>query len=392
MEVSNQPVAATPHSWKGLLMLHTTTFIGLDVHARSIKAAALDVMTGEVRSAGFGYDACAVADWVRSIDPEAKCVYESGVTGFDLQKKLSALGIDCVIGAVSKMIKPAADRRRKNDRNDAEFLARMLSVGNIVEVWVPDDECEAARDLVRALADARDEIQRSKQLLSKFLLRHGYVFDEVGPTGTRKGNWTAAHWAWIRRIEFKERADAEVLSYYMDRVRQATEDKKRLEKLVEAEASKARWKERVDSLRCLKGVDTMTAADLVFEAGEFSRFKNARSFAAWIGLTPSEHSSGESVCRGGITKAGNKHLRRVLVESAWHYLNASPCSKDLAKGQSPDRSARRHANKGVRRLVQRRDSMLERGVHKNKANVATARELACWCWAIGCMVEEQAWR
>ena len=183
-----------------------------------------------------------------------------------------------------------------------------------------------------------------------------------------------------------------MLAYYIDRVRQATEDKKRLERLVADEASKARWKERVDSLRCLKGVDTMTAADLVFEAGEFSRFKNARSFAAWVGLTPSEHSSGESVCRGGITKAGNKHLRRVLVESAWHYLNASPCSKDLAKGQSPDRSARRHANKGVRRLVQRRDSMLERGMHKNKANVATARELACWCWAIGCMVEEQAWR
>lgn len=387
MEVSNQPVAATPHSWKGLLMLHATTFIGLDVHARSIKAVALDVMTGEVRTAGFGYDACAVADWVRSVDPGAKCVYESGVTGFDLQKKLSALGIDCVVGAVSKMIKPSADRKRKNDRNDAEFLARMLSVGNVVEVWVPDDECEAARDLVRALADARDEAQRSKQMLSKFLLRHGHVFNETNPSGTRKGNWTAAHWAWIGRIEFEGRADAEVLSYYIDRVRQATEDKKRLEKLVESEASRPRWKKRVDSLRCLKGVDTMTAADLVFEAGEFSRFKNARSFAAWIGLTPSEHSSGENARKGGITKAGNKHLRRVLVEAAWHYINASPHSKDLAKGQSPDPAARRHATKGVRRLVQRRGSMLERGIHKNKANVATARELACWCWAVGCMAE-----
>lgn len=190
--------------------MHATTFIGLDVHARSIKAVALDVMAGEVRSAGFGYDACAVADWVRSVDPEAKCVYESGVTGFDLQKKLSALGIDCAIGAVSKMIKPSADRKKKNDRNDAEFLARMLSVGNVVEVWVPDDECEAARDLVRALADARDEAQRSKQMLSKFLLRHGHVFNETNPGGTRKGNWTATHWAWIGRIEFEERADAEV--------------------------------------------------------------------------------------------------------------------------------------------------------------------------------------
>ena len=365
----------------------TTTFVGLDVHARKIVAAALDVMTGEVRNATFGYDHVAVADWVSSVDPAAKCVYESGVTGFDLQKKLIALGIDCVIGAVSKMIKPSADRKRKNDRNDSEFLARMLSVGNIVEVWVPDDECEAARDLTRALEDAREEVTRSKQMLSKFLLRHGHVFDEKTPTGRRKKNWTAAYWSWMKAIEFPEKADGEVLDYYIDRVKSALGEKSRLEGLVEAEASKARWKRRVDSVKCLKGIDTMSAADLVFEAGEFSRFKNARSFAAWVGLTPSEHSSGESVRKGGITKAGNKHLRRTLVEAAWHYLSCSPHSKDLAKGQVPDQAARRHATKGVRRLVERRSSMMERGVHKNKANVATARELACWVWAVGLMAE-----
>ena len=368
-------------------MLNAATFVGLDVHARSIKAVALDAMTGEVRTAAFGYDAAEVAERAGSVDPAAKCVYESGVTGFDLQKRLASMGIDCVVGAVSKTIRPSADRRRKNDRNDAEFLARMLSVGNVVEVWVPDDGCEAARDLTRALDDAREDPKRCKQRLSKFLLRHGYAFSETTPTGRRKGNWTAAHWAWTRSIEFPEKADGDVLAYYVDAVRQAMEDKKRLEKLVEAEASKPRWKKRVDSLRCLKGVDAMTAADIVFEAGEFSRFKNARSFTAWIGLTPSEHSSGESVRQGGITKAGNKHLRRVLVESAWHYLGCPPHSKDLAKGQAPDPGARRHAAKGVRRLVERRRAMLERGVHKNKANVATARELACWCWAVGCMVE-----
>ena len=116
---------------EGAPMLDTTTFIGLDVHARSIKAVSLDVMTGEVRAATFGYDAGAVAEWVRSVDPRARCVYESGVTGFDLQKRLSGLGVGCVVGAVSKMIKPSADRRRKNDRNDAEFLARMLSVVSV---------------------------------------------------------------------------------------------------------------------------------------------------------------------------------------------------------------------------------------------------------------------
>ncbi len=373
---------------EGAPMLDTTTFIGLDVHARSIKAVSLDVMTGEVRAATFGYDAGAVAEWVRSVDPRARCVYESGVTGFDLQKRLSGMGVDCVVGAVSKMIKPSADRRRKNDRNDAEFLARMLSVGNVVEVWVPDDECEAARDLTRALEDARDDLSRSKQRLSKFLLRHGLAFDERTPTGRRKGNWTRAHWSWIESIRFAERADNDVLAYYVDAVRRAAEEKARLEGLVEAEARKPRWRKRVDSLRCLKGVDTATAADLVFEAGEFSRFRNARSFAAWVGLTPSEHSSGESDRRGAITKAGNKHLRKTLVEAAWHYLTCSGRPKDLAKGQAPDRGARRHAAKGVRRPAERREALLARGVHGNKANVATARELACWVWAVGLMAEE----
>ena len=114
----------------------------------------------------------------------------------------------------------------------------------------------------------------------------------------------------------------------------------------------------------------------------------ARSFAAWVGLTPSEHSSGESDRRGAITKAGNKHLRKTLVEAAWHYLTCSGRPKGLARGQAPDRGARRHAAKGVRRLVERREALLARGVHNNKANVATARELACWVWAVGLMAEE----
>ena len=283
-------------------MLDTTTFVGLDVHARSIKAVSLDVMTGEVRAATFGYDAGAVAEWVRSVDPRARCVYESGVTGFDLQKRLSGLGVDCVVGAVSKMIKPSADRRRKNDRNDAEFLARMLSVGNVVEVWVPDDECEAARDLTRALEDARDDLSRSKQ---------------------RPLQVPAQARARLRREDAHRPQEGQLDpgALVLDRVDKVRgEGRQRRARLLrrrgqaggggEGEARgarrgrgpQARWRKRVDSLRCLKGVDTASAADLVFEAGEFSRFRNARSFAAWVGLTPSEHSSGESDRRGAITK------------------------------------------------------------------------------------------
>ena len=206
-------------------------------------------MTGEVRSATFAYDAAAVAEWVRSLDPAAKCVYESGVTGFDLQKRLAALGVDCVVGAVSKMIKPSADRKRKNDRNDAEFLARMLSVGNVVEVWVPDDGCEAARDLVRALDDAREDLKRCKQRLSKFLLQARIRVQRDHPDRPQEGQLDRRALGVDKvDIEFPEKADDDVLAYYVDAVRQAMEDKARLEKLVEAEASKPRWKRRVDSV------------------------------------------------------------------------------------------------------------------------------------------------
>lgn len=366
-------------------MLDFTTSVGLDVHARSIKAVAFDVVTGEVSARTFGYDPAAVAEWVSGLAQPARCVYESGVTGFHLAKELGALGVDCAVGAVSKMIKPAADRRKKNDRRDAEFLARMLAVGNVVPVWVPDDECEAARDLSRALEDARQEAQRAKQLLSKFLLRHGLVFDERHPGGTRVRNWTRAHWEWIRSVRMPERADAETLLYYIDRALRAEEEKRRLERLVAEEAARPRWKATVDALRCLKGVETVTAFALACEVGDFSRFPNARSFASWLGLTPSQHSSGESVSNGRITRAGNSHLRRLLVEASWHYLHSTKHPKALAPGQEVGKEARAHALKGCRRLVDRRAALLDRGVAACKANVATARELACWCWAVAGM-------
>ncbi len=133
--------------------------------------------------------------------------------GFYLVRELRALGVDCIVGAVSKMQKPSADKRRKNDRVDAEFLARLLSTQNITEVFVPDEECEAMRDIARVLEDIRDDLARAKQRLAKFLLRHGYVFDEVNDKGQRKGNWTQAHWIRIRKIEFEESADEESFAY-----------------------------------------------------------------------------------------------------------------------------------------------------------------------------------
>lgn len=368
-------------------MIDFSTSVGLDVHARTIKAVAIEVATGEKACASFGYDPAAVAEWVGRLPQPARCCYESGVTGFDLQRRLEAMGVDCVVGAVSKMIKPAADRGRKNDRNDAEFLARMLSVGNVVPVWVPDPGCEGARDLSRALADAREESQRSKQLLSKFLLRNGFRFDERYPTGARVGNWTRRHWEWIRSISMEDPAAQETLEYYVRRCERAVEERGRLESMVRARAEEPRWKARVDALKCLKGIDAVTAFAVVVEAGEFSRFPRATSFAAWMGLAPSEHSSGGRTVRGGITKAGNKHLRRLMVEAAWHYSSCSPHQKALSAGQEVSPEVRAHAGKGVRRLAARRRAMADRLKPACAANCATARELACWCWAVGSMAE-----
>lgn len=179
------------------------------------------------------------------------------------------------------------------------------------------------------------------------------------------------------------------LDHYCECVHRADEEKSALEAKVKSLAQNARWKPACDALRCLKDVDSVTAASIACEADGFSRIAKASGFAAWVGLVPSEHSSGESQSRGGITKAGNKHLRKLLVEAAWHYKSASRAPKGLAKSHSVAPDVRRHADAGVRRLVDRRRAMDAAGKQPSVANVAIARELACWCWAVGRMAEAE---
>lgn len=247
-------------------MSNYVTAIGLDVHARSISACAFDPMTGEVSRARFGYDPASVAE--RALGFESpKAVYESGPTGFHLCRALRALGVDRAVGAVSKMHRPAADRGRKNDRRDAEWLAGLLACRNVVEAWVPDERTEAARDLSRALEDARDDLQRARQRMSKFLLRHGLVFDETTPTGRRRSNWTEAYWRWARSIEFDEADDAAAYERYTDAVDRCGEAKRELERRVVEAASRPERAPTVDALRPVKGVDVATAFLLAAEAG-----------------------------------------------------------------------------------------------------------------------------
>lgn len=212
-------------------MPHVTS-IGLDVHARSVAAAAFNPFTGEVVHRDFGTDAAEIAEWALGFEEPRAC-YESGPTGFHMARELRALGLDCAVAAVSKMQRPAADARRKNDRRDAEFIARMLATHNIVEVPLPDAAVEAARDLDRALDDATRELRRSRQRLNMFLIRLGHVWDERNADGARRKAWTRAHWRWVSEIRL-EGPQRDALEYYVTAARCAESDRRQLERRVVA--------------------------------------------------------------------------------------------------------------------------------------------------------------
>ena len=259
---------------------------------------------------------------------------------------------------------------------------------NIVEVFVPDEETDAARNLSRVLEDIRDDLTRAKHRLTHLLIKWGYVWDEYNEEGKRRGAWTRAHWEWIRKIELPGSAAQESLDYYISEVRHIEAQKKAIEKRIAQYVQRPRWNDRVEALRCMKGIETMTAFALVVETGVFSRFDSARSYASWLGLVPSEHSSGEHVSRGGITKAGNSHLRKLLVEASWHYTRATKERKRKLNDPIVPFAVSSHAASGVKRLVERRHHLAyELRKRPVVANVATARELACWIWALGRMSE-----
>lgn len=366
------------------LMNHVTS-IGLDVHARSVTAAAFNPATGEVTTRRFGYCASDIAQWASRFE-SPKAAYESGVTGFDLARSLNALGLECIVCASSKLQRPSADAKRKNDANDASFLARLLATHNLVEVFIPDEETEAAHDLVRAHDDLRRDLLRARQRLNMFLMRHGLVFDEKTSSGGAKKHWTRAHWELIRKIELDHEADCDTFALYISEVRHLEAQKRQIERFIARKSKEGRWQGRVDALRCLKGVETLTAFTLVVEAQAFSRFGSAKAYASWLGLVPSERSSGERVRKGGITKCGNSLCRRLLVEAAWHYARASDERKATPAADVPLR-IENHAARATKRLVKLRKGLKERGKPANVANAATARELACFVWAIGCMAE-----
>jgi transposase len=351
------------------------SWVGLDVHARSVVAGVIEGTSGEVRSLRFSRACGETVAWLQTLPAPVRVVYEAGPTGYRLARACAEAGISCVVAAPSR-IRPAADRV-KTDRRDAERLARLLRLGEIAPVRVPALEEEAARDLVRAREDARGDLMRARHRLSKLLLRHGLVYDATA--------WTRAHDQWLRRQRFQGGPLAIVFDECYGRMLDAKARRDALDKAITELAATPPYVDVVEPLVCLRGVSTLTAFALTVELGDWRRFR-PESLGPFLGLTPSESSSGERRRQGAITKAGNSHARRLLVEAAWHHRPPSRRSVTLERrrtGKSP--AVRAQADRSARRLHARWHALEARGKPRTIIVVAIARELAGHCWALATM-------
>ena len=353
------------------------TSVGLDVHARSVAAAAIDGVTGELFRAKLTPAYEHIRSWVGELAGPVAVVYEAGPTGFGLYRSLAAAGIRCVVAAPSKLQRPSGDRV-KTDARDAVHLARLLRLGEITSVAVPTVDQEAARDLVRAREDCRGDLMRARHRLSKLLLRQGIVY-----SGGQA--WTGAHDAWLRRQRFDNPATALAFESDYEAVLAVKARRERLDAAISELAADSEFTPTVRRLACLRGVSTLTAFALAVEIGDWHRF-TGNSIGSFIGLVPSEHSSGSSRVQGSITKTGNTHARRLLVEAAWHHRARYTPGKTMRdRWELAPPAARARGDAGNRRLHERWIRFNLRRKRPVIANVAIARELAGWCWSLAIM-------
>jgi transposase len=360
-------------------MLKNVRCVGLDVHADSIVIAVADAdaKPAEVWKV-IPYDLPGLLTQLRRLGSlcTLKVCYEAGPTGFGLQRFLQQQQIDCIVVAPS-LVPVQSGSRVKTDRRDARKLAHFLRSGDLTPIWVPDEQTEALRDLERAREDARLAERRARQQLLKFLLRHGCRFTEG------VSHWTQTHWRWIRRQRFEQESLNRVLADYIHAAEQATQRMRRLTSDIAELVEGWVLQPLLKNLQAFLGFQLVTAVGIAAEIGNFERFQKARSFMAFVGLVPSEHSSGGSRRQGGITKTGNRHVRRLLVEAAWHYYDARPgVSQALAKrreGVPPEIVV--IAEKARLRLRRKAYKMRAARKSPNKIVTALARELAGFVWA-----------
>jgi transposase len=356
-------------------MAKAKTLVGLDVHATKIVAAVLDGDSGELRTFRMNGDAGEAAAFCAGLPRPVRVAYEAGPTGYGLARELAVRRVECVVAAPSKIPRAPGDRV-KTDRRDAELLVRLLLAGKLHAVRVPGPEEEALRDLVRAREAVRVDLMRSRHRLSKLLLRHGHRFDDGAAWTQRHRDWLAAvalQWPAAQATLLDARGAIDALGHRRDQ----------LEREIVTLVPSSPWAVQVGRLRCLRGVDTLTAVGLCAEIGDFERFGRAEQLMSYVGLVPSESSTGRQRRLGSITRTGSEHARRLLIEAAWHYRPRPRIGKALTARQHDQPAQAVAIAWSAQQRLHRTWTRLEaRAKRRTIIAVAAARELAGFAWAI----------
>ncbi len=365
--------------------MNTVIHIGIDVHKDSYSLSAFHFTNhqsfGQSRIDSKSSLVIKYVERLRKEHPgcEFVCGYEAGPTGFGLYRELERAGIPCVVMAPTTLPK-ASGNRVKNDRLDAQELARHLAFGTYSAVQVPTPQDEAVKNFSRLRNTRKESLKKAKQNLLSFLLRMGRTFSEG------KSYWTQLHFKWLKGQKFDDMVDQETFDEYLQEVHDQQEKVERYNQRIDELAERDEYREKVAKLCCFRGIETHTALSLVSEIGDFSRFATAQQFSAFLGLVPGEQSSGQRERRGAITKAGNTRLRMLLIEGAKSTLRTSILGKKskrlLARQKGNDAEVVAYADRANRRLHRVYGRLTIRGVHHNKATVAVARELSCFVWGM----------
>jgi len=353
------------------------TYVGLDVHKDSIAIAKLRPGSDTPLVWQIPNEAKVIRRTFGKLLAEAyelRCCYEAGACGFELHRQLESMGVECAVVAPS-LIPRKPGERIKTDRRDAVKLARLDRARELSPIYVPTSDDEAVRDLVRAREDVRKDLTAARNRLAKFLLRHGRIY--------RQGrNWTVRHRQWLNVQTFEHPAEKLTFDHYLAAVDHQDACRSDLEKEITAIAGQPGYAQSVEKLVSLRGIAILSAMVLLTEIQDFRRFKRARELMAYLGLVPSEHSSGASRRQGGITKTGNSHARRILVEAAWHYRHPPAARTRVHQALRKQPAARiDFARRAQIRLHKRYVTLLARGKSRQAAAVAVARELCGFVWA-----------
>ena len=362
------------------------THVAMDTHKKEHSVAVVYADTGELQVFTVRNTAKDITKMVKKVQRQAPekvhFCYEAGVCGFTLKRRIEALGSQCMVIAPSLVPTKSGDRI-KTDRRDAQKLLGQFLAGELTEVHAPSPAQEAAREITRCRQAAQENLKRTRHQLVKFLTRHGYIY--------RDGrHWTQKHFRWLLSLEFDQADLREVFDLYYAELQHCMQRLATLDKEVAALAARPEYGQIVGLLRCFRGIDTLTAITVLTEIFDFGRFPSPRKLMAYLGLVPSESSSGDSRHTGAITKAGNKRIRRLLVESAWHYRHRPGVSKDLKRRrQDQPQWALDIADRAMARLHKRYWRLLDRGKPSNVVVVALAREFAGFLWSV---LQEYQWR